>query len=170
MLTEKVLHMNTGNGDSSYASNSCLQGTGLQRSFPVLNDAINKIANDLNGFPRSFKIADLGCSSGPNTLFLVANIIDMVHDICSENNSQVPQFQVFLNDLFENDFNTVFRSLPAFYTKMREKKGDDCGSCFVYAVPGSFYGRLFPNESIHLFHSSYAVHWLSRVSINQWRT
>ncbi|KAI7748634.1 hypothetical protein M8C21_012434, partial [Ambrosia artemisiifolia] len=137
-------------------------GTGLQRSLPVLHEAISRLANDLNGFPRCFKIADLGCSSGPNTLFLVANIIDKVHDICSEINYQVPQFQVFLNDLFENDFNTVFRSLPAFYTNMN-RNGDECGSCFVSAVPGSFYGRLFPNESIHLFHSSYAVHWLSRV-------
>ncbi|KAJ0678351.1 putative salicylate carboxymethyltransferase [Helianthus annuus] len=162
MSIEAVFHMNTGNGDSSYASNSHLQGTGLQRSLPVLQEAINRIAKDLNGFPRCFKIADLGCSSGPNTLFVVTSILDIVHDVCSENNSQVPQFQVFLNDLVENDFNTVFRSLPAFYSKLK-KKGDKRGPCYVYAVPGSFYSRLFPDENIHLFHSSYAVHWLSRV-------
>ncbi|KAK9076496.1 hypothetical protein SSX86_004830 [Deinandra increscens subsp. villosa] len=163
MLTEKVLHMNTGIGESSYATNSHLQGTGVKRSLPVLNEAINRIAKDLNGFLGCFKIADLGCSSGPNTLFLVTKIIERVHNICSESNSQVPQFQVFLNDLFENDFNTVFKSLPAFYTNVKEEKGDECGPCFVSAAPGSFYDRLFPDESIHLFHSSYAVHWLSRV-------
>ncbi|KAI3693863.1 hypothetical protein L1987_76818 [Smallanthus sonchifolius] len=114
--------MNTGNGESSYASNSYLQETGLRRSFPVLSEAINGIANDFNGFPRSFKIADLGCSSGPNTL-----------------------------------------SLPTFYTKVKKEKGDEFGPCYVSVVPGSFYGRLFPNKSIHLFHSSYALHWLSQV-------
>ncbi|KAM0062239.1 putative jasmonate O-methyltransferase [Helianthus debilis subsp. tardiflorus] len=83
MSIEAVFHMNTGNGDSSYASNSHLQGTGLQRSLPVLQEAINRIAKDLNGFPWCFKIADLGCSSGPNTLSVVTNILDIVHDICS---------------------------------------------------------------------------------------
>ncbi|KAI3693860.1 hypothetical protein L1987_76815 [Smallanthus sonchifolius] len=163
MSAQNVLHMNTGNDESSYASNSSFQKIGSERSLLVLKEAINRIANDLNGFPRCFRIADLGCSSGPNTLFVVNNIIDRVHDACSENNYQVPQFQVFLNDLFENDFNTVFKSLPTFYTKMKKEKGDKCGPCYVYAVPGSFYGRLFPDESIHLFHYSYYVHWLSRV-------
>ncbi|MFS7995186.1 putative salicylate carboxymethyltransferase [Helianthus anomalus] len=152
MSIEAVFHMNTANGDSSYASNSHLQV-----------QAINRIAKDLKSFSRCFKIADLGCSSGPNTLFVVTNILDIVHDMCLENNSQVPQFQVFFNDLVENDFNTVFRSLPAFYSKLKKKKGDKSGACYVYAVPGSFYSRLFPNKNIHLFNSSYAVHWLSRV-------
>ncbi|XP_076932569.1 benzoate carboxyl methyltransferase-like [Bidens hawaiensis] len=141
------------------------QGSGLQRSLPILHDTINRITNDFNGLPLCFKIANLGCSSGPNTFFVVTNIIDRVHDICLENNCQVPQFQVILNDLFENEFNTVFRlkPLPAFHSKLKEGKGNKCGSCFVSAIPGSFYGGLFPNESIHLFHSSYAIHWLSQV-------
>ncbi|CAN1805461.1 Salicylate carboxymethyltransferase, partial [Linum perenne] len=29
-------------------------------------------------------------------------------------------------------------------------------------VPGSFYGRLFPEGSLHLVHSSYSLHWLSQ--------
>ncbi|GMN29906.1 hypothetical protein TIFTF001_050633 [Ficus carica] len=28
---------------------------------------------------------------------------------------------------------------------------------------GSFYGRLFPTISMHIIHSSYSLHWLSRV-------
>nr|XP_043620281.1 probable jasmonic acid carboxyl methyltransferase 2 [Erigeron canadensis] len=158
MSIEKGLHMNTGNGESSYAKNSYLQESGLQRALPTIHEAINQIANELHGFPRCFKVADLGCSSGQNTLFVVSNIIDKVHSTCKRNNFDVPQFQVFLNDLFENDFNIIFRSLPTFYTKLKK-----CSPCFVSAVPGSFYGRLFPNESIHLFHSSYSVHWLSQV-------
>ncbi|KAI3989204.1 hypothetical protein MKX01_033240 [Papaver californicum] len=30
-------------------------------------------------------------------------------------------------------------------------------------MPGTFYRRLFPSESIHFVHSSYSVHWLSQV-------
>ncbi|KAI3693859.1 hypothetical protein L1987_76814 [Smallanthus sonchifolius] len=131
MLAQNVLHMNTGNGESSYATNSSFQKTGLERSLLVLKEAINRISNDLNGFPWCFKIADLGCSSRSNTLFVITNIIDRVHDACSENNYQVPQFQVFLNDLFENDFNAVFKSLPTFYTKMKMEKGDKCDPSYV---------------------------------------
>ncbi|KAJ3696674.1 hypothetical protein LUZ61_000379 [Rhynchospora tenuis] len=34
---------------------------------------------------------------------------------------------------------------------------------FVAGLPGSFYGRLFPSQSVHFFHSSYSLHWLSQV-------
>nr|GEY94007.1 benzoate carboxyl methyltransferase-like [Tanacetum cinerariifolium] len=163
MSIETVLHMNTGNGESSYATNSYLQEYGIQRALHVTNEAINRMCNDLGGFPGVFKIADLGCSSGPNALLGISNIISRVHDMCKENNFEVPQFQVFLNDLIENDFNILFRSLPTFYAKLKNAEGDHCSPCFVSAVPGSFYSRLFPNKSIHLFLSSYAVHWLSQV-------
>ncbi|XP_047164472.1 jasmonate O-methyltransferase-like [Vigna umbellata] len=36
------------------------------------------------------------------------------------------------------------------------------GSCFINVTPGSFYGRLFPSNSINLFHSSNGLHWLSQ--------
>ncbi|GFZ21295.1 S-adenosyl-L-methionine-dependent methyltransferases superfamily protein [Actinidia rufa] len=34
---------------------------------------------------------------------------------------------------------------------------------FAAGVPGSFHGRLFPKSSLHFAHSSYALHWLSKV-------
>ncbi|PWA64613.1 S-adenosyl-L-methionine-dependent methyltransferases superfamily protein [Artemisia annua] len=52
--------------------------------------------------------------------------------------------------------------LPDFYEK-HKKKGENVGPCFVSAVPGSFYERLFPDQSLHLVYSSYSVHWLSQV-------
>ncbi|XP_071939941.1 probable caffeine synthase MTL2 [Coffea arabica] len=30
-------------------------------------------------------------------------------------------------------------------------------------MPGSFYGRPFPDNSMHFIHSSYSLHWLSQV-------
>ncbi|KAL2966495.1 hypothetical protein AAZX31_16G120900 [Glycine max] len=37
------------------------------------------------------------------------------------------------------------------------------GPCYFSGVPGSFYGRVFPNQSLHFVHSSYSLQWLSKV-------
>lgn len=117
---------------------------------------------------ESMGIVDLGCSSGPNTLLLISEIMDVVHSKLGSSSSST-EFRVFLNDLFSNDFNTVFMSLPAFYNELKEDyfhKRSLLGpspNLFVSAVPGSFYGRLFPKKSLHLVHSSSSLHWLSQV-------
>ncbi|KAI7742084.1 hypothetical protein M8C21_030090, partial [Ambrosia artemisiifolia] len=135
--------------------------TVIRKALPVLKHTINGITNHDLFSCQCFKIADLGCSSSKNTLLVASNIMDMVIDVCKENNRKPPQFQVCLNDLFGNDFNTLFKLLPNFYAKLK-KKGGNFNPCFVSAVPGSFYCRLFPDHSLHIVHSSYSVHWLSQ--------
>ncbi|XP_035837872.1 jasmonate O-methyltransferase-like isoform X2 [Helianthus annuus] len=157
-----VLHMNDGNGDSSYASNSFLQEHAIRRALPYIKHTIMDMANRDVFFNSCFMIADLGCSSGMNTLLVASSIINIVHDVCQENNRKTPQFQVCLNDLFVNDFNTLFKLLPNFYEDLKKDKGENIGPCFVSAVPGSFYGRLFPDKSLHFVHSSYSIQWLSQ--------
>ncbi|KAJ0476418.1 putative theobromine synthase [Helianthus annuus] len=110
-----------------------------------------------------FMIADLGCSSGMNTLLVASNIINILHEVCHENNRKTPQSQVCLNDLFGNDFNNLFKLLPDFYDNLKKDQGESIGGCFVSVVPGSFYGRLFPDKSLHFVHSSYSIQWLSQV-------
>ena len=128
----------------------------------VLEDSINDYGMD--GFPRCFKVADLGSSSGPNSLLFVDTIIDIVHATCQRKDFDVPEFQVFLNDLPENDFNTMFRMVQPFYSRLTDEKGDKSSDkCFVSGVPGSFYTRLFPTRSLDFVHSSSSVHWLSQV-------
>ncbi|MCD7470333.1 hypothetical protein HAX54_010103 [Datura stramonium] len=73
----------------------------------------------------------------------------------------MPEFQVYLNDLPHNDFNTTFNSIPSFYQNL-----NDGANCFVSGISGSFYGRLFPSKSMHLVHSSYSLHWLSQAPEN----
>ncbi|KAJ4844278.1 hypothetical protein Tsubulata_009828 [Turnera subulata] len=92
---------------------------------------------------------NFGCSVGPNTFFAVANIIEALE---RTHHSQLPNappldFQVFFNDVTDNDFKTLPSSRKYF----------------AAGVPGSFYGRLFPKSFLHFAHSSSALQWLSKI-------
>ncbi|KAL1128459.1 hypothetical protein V6Z11_A13G249500 [Gossypium hirsutum] len=110
------------------------------------------------------KVADLGCASGPNTFFPTCEIVDIVTRIYREAHCESPELQMFLNDLPQNDFNTVFKSVPSFNGRPYFIAGVTGKPCFVAGVAGSFYQRLFPSKSSHFVHSSYSLHWLSKVS------
>ncbi|CAL1353217.1 unnamed protein product [Linum trigynum] len=159
-LTEvaEVLHMNSGTGGTSYATNSLLQQTVIRMTRPITEEAIRKLHTSMS-FPAKLAVADLGCSSGPNALFVVSDLIKFVGRLCDEQaHCKYPEFHVFLNDLPGNDFNTIFRSVQSFQERLNSEY-----SVFINGVPGSFYGRLFPADSLHFVHSSYSLHWLSRV-------
>lgn len=162
-----VLHMNDGNCKCSYANSSILQRSMMLKSGKVLEDTIENYG--AHGFPECFKLADLGCSSGPNSFLFVANIVKIVHAVCQKKNVKAPdEFQVFLNDLPNNDFNTLFKIMTqAFSSKHETKKGfGESVNCFISGVPGSFHTRLFPSKSLHFVHSSSSVQWLSQVPDN----
>ncbi|XVE56086.1 hypothetical protein DITRI_Ditri03aG0209000 [Diplodiscus trichospermus] len=157
----EVMHMNKGNGDNSYAKNSTVQSKIIAAGKPIIREAALEISR--NNVIASMGIADLGCSSGPNTLAVISEIMDMVQAASRHLGRPEPEFRVFLNDLYNNDFNEIFKSLPEFYNRLKEEKGIAFGSCFIAAMPGSFYGRLFPSNSLHFVHSSSSLHWLSQV-------
>ncbi|KAK2421226.1 S-adenosyl-L-methionine:benzoic acid/salicylic acid carboxyl methyltransferase [Trifolium repens] len=62
-----------------------------------------------------------------------------------------------------NDFNSVFMSLDTFKKTLRDEMETEMGPCYFFGVPGSFFDRIFPNGSLHFVHSSYSLHWLSKV-------
>ncbi|XP_027333358.1 jasmonate O-methyltransferase [Abrus precatorius] len=163
METVEVLHMNKGVGETSYAMNSAVQNKIISAAEPATKKAIVQIL--CSSWPAKMSIADLGCSSGPNALRVIAEIVDAVYGTTRLLDRPAPELLVYLNDLFTNDFNNLFGSLPSFYRKQREEKGSGFGSCFISAVPGSFYGRLFPSKSLHFVHSSSSLHWLSQVPV-----
>ncbi|KAI3495088.1 hypothetical protein L1887_37236 [Cichorium endivia] len=137
--------------------------TAIRKTLPVLKRTIKGMVNHDVDFSKCFVLADLGCGTGTNTLLFASIVIDIVIELCKEYNHKAPQLQVCLNDLFGNDFNSIFRLLPNFHANLEKENGEFLGSCFVSVIPGSFYRRLFPDESLHFVHSSYAVHWLSQV-------
>ena len=108
--------------------------------------------------PRKIVIADLGCSTGPNALALVSIAVNAIHDHCLQFQQPSPEVPVLLNDLPENDFNTVVKSLVTL------RQSND-PVVVTGITPGSFYERLFTSESVHLVCSSNSLHWLSKVRV-----
>lgn len=125
------------------------QGQRINRTMLLVRSSIEEFLESKKD-TEVFKIADLGCSVGPNTFSCVNNIIEAVQNKYS--NREVPEFHVFFNDTIANDFNTLFRALPSNNKHYN-----------VAGVPGSFHGRLFPKSSMNIMHSSVALHWLTSV-------
>ncbi|KAK7261707.1 hypothetical protein RIF29_28024 [Crotalaria pallida] len=167
MGLDQVLHMKEGTGETSYAHNSILQQKVISLTKSIIEEAVTNLYCSI--FPRKLAIADLGCSSGPNTFFVVFQVIKSVEKLCRElNHDESPEYQIFMNDLLGNDFNTVFNYISNFKKDLSHEMEADTsiiGPCYINGVPGSFYGRIFPNKSLHFVHSSYSLHWLSQASI-----
>ncbi|KAJ8442003.1 hypothetical protein Cgig2_020148 [Carnegiea gigantea] len=79
----------------------------------VLEESIKEVYHALR--PKCLMMTDMGCSSGPNALFVVAEVFSVVDKFCRSLNLEPPQFGVFLNDLPGNDFNTLFNFLASFH-------------------------------------------------------
>ncbi|XP_007045551.2 PREDICTED: probable S-adenosylmethionine-dependent methyltransferase At5g38100 [Theobroma cacao] len=156
--TGKVLEsypMNGGDGAYSYTKNSYLQRAATSITDAKIHEAITEKLDigKLSSTSNTLRIADLGCSVGPNTFIAMQNVLEaMQHKHRTQDpSSKFPEFQVLYNDHASNDFNTLFASLPS------ERQ------YFAAGVPGSFYNRLFPKSSLHFVHSSYALQWLAKV-------
>ncbi|KAM3218036.1 loganic acid O-methyltransferase-like [Capsicum annuum] len=141
--------MNAGDGPYSYSKNSHLQKEVLDSAKDMLRDAITRKLDIkiMLSSSNAIRIADLGCSVGPNTFIAMQHVVQVLKEKYHNNN--ILEFQVFFNDHVTNDFNALFRSLPIDR------------SYYAFGVPGTFHGRLFPSRSIHFAHCSSAIHWLS---------
>uniref|UniRef100_A0ACD5VCA4 Uncharacterized protein n=1 Tax=Avena sativa TaxID=4498 RepID=A0ACD5VCA4_AVESA len=156
------VRMAAGNGENSYAANSRLQEKAISETRPVLREAIEEVYASLSDRRSTMVVADLGCSSGPNTLLVVSEVVGAIRAFArkSESERRAVEVQFFLNDLPGNDFNLVFRSLE-HYDNLGG--GKEAPPCYVAGLPGSYYRKLFPRRSVHLFHSSYSLMWRSKV-------
>ncbi|XP_057499254.1 probable methyltransferase TCM_000336 [Actinidia eriantha] len=161
MDVDKVFHMKGGLGETSYARNSSLQKKASDMVKHIALETIQQLYLTIT--PKSLGVADLGCSSGHNSLSIIKEMVDAIEEACHKGSRPVPEFRVHLNDLPTNDFNAIFTALPEFYREVRRERNDGGPPIYVAAYPGSFYGRLFPGECLHFIYSSYSLHWLSRV-------
>uniref|UniRef100_A0ACD5ZNE8 Uncharacterized protein n=1 Tax=Avena sativa TaxID=4498 RepID=A0ACD5ZNE8_AVESA len=158
MAEASGVRMAPGNGENSYATNSRLQEKAILETRPVLSKAIEEV---LSTCDSTMVVADLGCSSGPNTLLVVSEVIGAIRAYTKKaDDTRGVEVQFFLNDLPGNDFNFVFRSLEYYHNL---GGGKDTPPYYVAGLPGSYYRKLFPRRSVHLFHSSYSLMWRSKI-------
>eukprot|EP00253_Pinus_taeda_P017949 PITA_17949 len=144
---------------------------------PILDNGISQnIRFTVGGGTAAFRIADMGCGTGINTLIAADTIVKAVKSIFCRHSIDMPEFQVFFVDLPSNDFNTLFQTLPPLLkddmtvgdvlvaaAANDEEKPPAERSYFAAAVLGSQYQRLFPRQSLHFCHSSISLHWLSEI-------
>ncbi|KAL6861730.1 hypothetical protein ACP4OV_017430 [Aristida adscensionis] len=157
MKMESDFHMVKGEGETSYMKNSRLQKKALFETKPILEKAVRELLCS-GVLPRNLVVGDLGCGSGENTLIFLSEVINAL-------GGHPMELQFFLNDLPGNDFDHTFRSLEQLNKSIAadHDKEETLPPFFVAALPGSYYTRLFPCQSVHLFHSSYFLHWRTRL-------
>ncbi|PIA36927.1 hypothetical protein AQUCO_03200111v1 [Aquilegia coerulea] len=168
MKLERMLSMKGGNGEASYVNNSQAQARHAQSMLHLLEATLDGVQLESPKVP--FVVADLGCSCGGNTIYIIDVIIKHITKRYEALGfEELPEFSAFFSDLPSNDFNTLFQLLPPLSTNINGGSMEEClasdghRSYFAAGVPGSFFRRLFPARSINVFHSAFSLHWLSQV-------
>lgn len=142
----------------------CWQKKAADKVNHITQEAIKEMF--LESKPMSLCIADLGCSSGPNSLSNIKELVNAIERESRKLFERAPEFRVYLNDLPTNDFNTIFQALPDLYRELKKGRNHGSPSIYIAGYPGTFYGRLFPDKCLHFIYSSNSLHWLSRVSLS----
>ncbi|XP_077241200.1 gibberellic acid methyltransferase 2-like [Tasmannia lanceolata] len=148
----RILCMQGGDGDGSYAKNSEAPASAITLSKPLILQGIKSMK--LFEGDMSLRIADLGCATGYNTLATIELVVESLRRRYHNKHNHEPEFEAFFSDLPSNDFNLLFRSLPMLH---------DNKKYYAAGVPGSFYNRLFPKGKLHIAVSLSALHWLSKI-------
>ncbi|KAJ8498755.1 hypothetical protein OPV22_009307 [Ensete ventricosum] len=163
---ERMLSMKGGKGETSYLKNSQAQARHARAALHFLEASLSAMNLPLPE-DGTFAVADLGCSCGTNTLFLMGIIVEHVSKMYAALGHDSPEFQVFFSDLPSNDFNVLFQLLPPQLSSSSLEQcltaAEEQRSYYAAGVPGSFYGRLFPSRSINVFNSTFSLQWLSQV-------
>ena len=134
-----------------------LQNAEQNRMKPLIEAAIIDLCSHTTTLlSENIVIADLGCSSGPNSLVLASTALEAIHNYYIRYQRQPPEVCIFLNDLPTNDFNMVVKSLVTLQQSNELV-------VVTGVIPGSFYERLFTSGSLHLVSSSNSLQWLSKV-------
>nr|QRX39001.1 gibberellic acid methyltransferase [Hevea brasiliensis] len=157
----RVLCMQGGDDDSSYAKNSEAPASAISLCRPLLLTTIEsmKIFFRNEEEAESLRVADLGCATGYNTLATVDMVVEALRQRYINQCGFEPEFEAFFSDLPSNDFNSLFRSLSNIGILSDNKRKQ----YYAAGVPGSFYGRLFPRRKLHVAVSLSALHWLSQI-------
>ncbi|KAL0362876.1 UNVERIFIED_CONTAM: Indole-3-acetate O-methyltransferase 1 [Sesamum calycinum] len=110
MKLERMLSMKGGKGEASYVNNSQAQAQHARSMLHLLRETLDGVRlQSPPDFP--FVVADLGCSCGSNTIYMVDVIIQHMAKRYEAAGCDPPEFSAFFSDLPSNDFNTLFQLL-----------------------------------------------------------
>ncbi|KAL0443327.1 UNVERIFIED_CONTAM: Indole-3-acetate O-methyltransferase 1 [Sesamum latifolium] len=113
MKLERMLSMKGGKGEASYVNNSQAQAQHARSMLHLLRETLDGVRlQSPPDFP--FVVADLGCSCGSNTIYMVDVIIQHMTKRYEAAGCDPPEFSAFFSDLPSNDFNTLFQLLPPY--------------------------------------------------------
>ncbi|CAH9063856.1 unnamed protein product [Cuscuta epithymum] len=165
MKLEKMLSMKGGKGEGSYVNNCEAQAKHARSMLHLLKETLDLVRLSPPAAGAPFVIADLGCSCGSNTVYVIDVIVKHIAGRYESSGEDPPEFSAFFSDLPSNDFNTLFQLLPPLANGGMEEclASATQRSYFAAGVPGSFYRRLFPQKSVDVFYSAFSLHWLSQV-------
>lgn len=166
------------NNPWSYHRNSSVQAYLFNVARPVFDEEIQKMLLGAQ-LPAAglLCLADLGCSSGLNTISNITAVHDDVSRRYAASGCSVPPAMAFFSDLPSNDFNSLFRLL-APPESLKLAAADAAASSptsestkllwnrpglVAAGVPGTFYNSLFPDKMLHVVMAIFAVHWISEV-------
>ncbi|XVF82073.1 hypothetical protein PTKIN_Ptkin16aG0014400 [Pterospermum kingtungense] len=101
IMLSKPHAMNGGDGPNSYSQNSVYQRRITEAAKVIINEEITKkldIQKFSSAILGTFRIADLDCLCGPNTILEIQNIVEAVECKFQTPGLISPEFQVFFND------------------------------------------------------------------------
>jgi hypothetical protein len=135
-------------GEGFYDQHSAPQGAAIQSALNWATDAVAGLR--LPPDPQPVVVADLGSSEGRNAIVAMRVIVEAVRRRTGQ------PVQTIYSDLHSSNFNRLFINL-------HDVKGTFPPEVYPSAVPGSFYGPLFPPGTVHFLMSFNAVLWLDHL-------
>lgn len=130
-----------------YDRHSTAQAGAIQALQTWIEDAAIRLPLPPENQP--INVLDLGSSEGRNAFGMMRTVVAALR-------RRTPQaIETLYSDLHTNNFNQLFRTL--------QEQGTPDAAVYPAAVPGSFYGPLRPNASVHLAMCFNAILWLDHL-------
>ncbi|KAH7572793.1 hypothetical protein JRO89_XS03G0015200 [Xanthoceras sorbifolium] len=149
---QRVLCMQGGDDDGSYAKNSQAPASAITLCKPLLLNAINqsmklffktKEEQEKAEHSISLRIADLCCATGYNTLATIDMVVETVRLRYVKECGFEPEIEVFFSDLPTSDFNSLFGSLSTSVFSDHNTDVSKTRQYYAAGVPGSFMIIVF---------------------------
>ncbi|KAM9968935.1 hypothetical protein ACTFIW_000338 [Dictyostelium discoideum] len=119
----------------------------------VLKNHVNNQSTQDNNY---FKILDIGCSHGKNSIIVLEPLIEQIRNKWKPNEKVI---EIFHSDLPVNDFSKLFNEVYNL-----NSYSNITNNIFTYGIGNGYENQLVPNNSIDFIFSFSALHWVPILS------